>query len=264
MKEAGRQQRTDLTSQVSGLYGAVRRGPHPERILYCGLAPQYVRLNPQGSSAWAPGPSRTFGFTGVRRESWDQRGFPVTARNPLLYPPLLDDAAAGLAELGHQSMPVVSGCPGDQVGCLGSVFLELPSRPKRQRAPAAMRQIRAAGAAALPVRSPKKARIPDRAARCRSGRPWPRPRSAISRPRRCSRNSPEPGESQAAANGGYRVPCDPQAVTVCHSHEAAAPGQARSGVRRLLSRPDRSRRGERHSVLRLQSPLSSSGSAAAT
>jgi hypothetical protein len=61
--------------------------------------------------------------------------------------------------------------------------------------------------------------------------------------------------------GGYRVPCDPRAVTVCH--EVAAPGQATSGVRRLLSRPNRSRRGERYSVIRLQSPSSSPGSLAA-
>ena len=54
------------------------------------------------------------------------------------------------------------------------------------------------------------------------------------------------------------VPCDPRAVTVFD--ESAAPGQATSGVRRLLSRPDRSRRGERHSVIPPQSPSSSPGS----
>jgi hypothetical protein len=46
------------------------------------------------------------------------------------------------------------------------------------------------------------------------------------------------------------VPCDPRAVTVCH--EAAAPGQAKSVCG-----------GERHSVIRLQSPSSSPGSPAA-
>ncbi len=59
----------------------------------------------------------------------------------------------------------------------------------------------------------------------------------------------QPSTGQRHHAGGYRVPCDPRAVTVCH--ETAAPGQA-SQVS-----------GGRHSVILLQGPSSSPGSHAA-
>ena len=82
------------------------------------------------------------------------------------------------------------------------------------------------------------------------------PATATERPFGCGRRPRR--LIHLARSGGYRVLCDPRPVTVCH--ESAAPGQAKSGVRRLPSRPNRSRRGERHNVIPPQSPSSSPGS----
>jgi len=82
------------------------------------------------------------------------------------------------------------------------------------------------------------------------------PATATERPFGCGRRPRR--LVHIARSAGYRVPCDPRAVTVCH--ESAAHGQATSGVRRLLSRPNRCLRGERYSVIPPQSPSSSPGS----